>query len=116
MRRGARLHHCPDGHVYGRAAEVCRQFERFAVHSLFEYAAPPSTGMQKVQLLTDWLVFTKLASQLTLSKIAELGIIPVIFVFMTAVSYACAWGLSRTFGFKKRAKNFVTAMVSTATE
>ncbi|TGZ79352.1 auxin efflux carrier [Ascodesmis nigricans] len=63
-----------------------------------------------VSLFTPCLIFTKLASQLTMSKMVELGIIPVIFVFMTAVSYVCAWGLARVFGFEKRAKNFLIAM------
>jgi predicted permease len=57
-------------------------------------------------------VFTKLASQLTLSKIADLAIIPVLFVFMTAVSYFCSLGVAKLFGFDKPARNFVIAMVS----
>jgi predicted permease len=55
-------------------------------------------------------VFTKLASQLSAEKLPELAIIPIIFVIQTAVSYLCSIAISRTFRFKKRAQNFVTAM------
>ena len=57
------------------------------------------------------LVFTKLASQLTLAKIAELAVIPVIFVVMTLISYCCALAVAKLLGLKKRARNFVIAMV-----
>lgn len=56
-------------------------------------------------------VFTKLASQLTLAKIVELAVIPVIFVVMTLVSYLCALLVCKICGFNKRARNFVIAMV-----
>lgn len=63
-----------------------------------------------VQLFTPCLIFTKLASQLTAEKLADLAIIPVIFLVQTAVSYVCAWLISRTFRFKKRQSNFLIAM------
>lgn len=63
-----------------------------------------------VQLFTPCLIFTKLASQLNADKLADLGVIPVIFVIQTLVSYLVATGVSRAFGFNKRASNFVTAM------
>ncbi|KAF8253643.1 auxin efflux carrier [Wilcoxina mikolae CBS 423.85] len=63
-----------------------------------------------VSLFTPCLIFTKLASQLTLSKIVELGIIPVLFVFMTTVSYFCSLAVAKLFGFEKTARNFVIAM------
>jgi predicted permease len=47
---------------------------------------------------------------LTASKLVELAIIPVIFVVQTFVSLGCAFVVSRLFGFKKRPRNFVTAM------
>ncbi len=56
------------------------------------------------------LVFTKLASQLNADKLIELGVIPVIFVIQTLVSYLVALVVSKCFGFNKRASNFVTAM------
>lgn len=63
-----------------------------------------------VSLFTPCLIFTKLASQLSLEKIVDLAIIPVIFVFMTLCSYACAALVCRVFKFGKRARNFVMAM------
>jgi len=63
-----------------------------------------------VSLFTPCLIFTKLASQLTLSKIAELAVIPVIFVVMTLTSYFCSLLMCRIFRLGKRASNFVIAM------
>ncbi|EFX02083.1 auxin efflux carrier superfamily [Grosmannia clavigera kw1407] len=63
-----------------------------------------------VMLFTPCLIFTKLASQLDADKFSELGIIPVIFVVMTIVSYCVSVTVSKLFGFNKRASNFVTAM------
>lgn len=55
-------------------------------------------------------VFTKLASQLNADKLIELGVIPIIFVIQTLVSYLVATVVSKCFRFNKRASNFVTAM------
>ncbi|KAI9741778.1 MAG: hypothetical protein M1834_000164 [Cirrosporium novae-zelandiae] len=63
-----------------------------------------------VQLFTPCLIFTKLASQLTAGKLAELGVIPFIFVVQILVSFLCSRGVSKLFGFKKRPTNFVVAM------
>ncbi|KEF55410.1 uncharacterized protein A1O9_08160 [Exophiala aquamarina CBS 119918] len=63
-----------------------------------------------VVLFTPCLIFTKLASQLTAEKLADLAIIPVIFVVQTIMSYLCAWIISRVMGFRKRQTNFVIAM------
>lgn len=56
------------------------------------------------------IVFTKLASQLTVSKIVELAVIPAIFVVMTLTSYLCSLLMCRLFRLGKRASNFVIAM------
>ena len=56
------------------------------------------------------LVFTKLASQLNADKLLELGIIPIIFVIQTLVSYIVSRVIAKCFGFNRRASNFVTAM------
>lgn len=56
------------------------------------------------------VVFTKLASQLSASKLADLAVIPVIFLVQTLVSYLCSLSVSRLFGFSKRPSNFVIAM------
>lgn len=63
-----------------------------------------------VTVFTPCLIFTKLASQLTAEKLADLAIIPVIFIVQTIVSYLCAWGISKCLRFKKRQSNFLIAM------
>lgn len=55
-------------------------------------------------------VFIKLGSQLTAETLADLAIIPVIFIVQTGVSYLCAFVIARCFRFKKRQSNFVAAM------
>ncbi|RAR11867.1 kinase-like protein [Stemphylium lycopersici] len=62
------------------------------------------------QLFTPCLIFTKLASQLTAEKLAELAVIPVIFIVQTLISYIAALLVSRICKFNKRASNFVVAM------
>ncbi|RYO01211.1 hypothetical protein AA0120_g1372 [Alternaria tenuissima] len=62
------------------------------------------------QLFTPCLIFTKLASQLTAEKLADLAVIPVIFVVQTLISYIAALLVSRICRFNKRASNFVVAM------
>ena len=56
------------------------------------------------------IVFIKLASQLTLEKFEELGIIVVIFAVQSLVSYLCGIGTSKALGLGRRARNFVVAM------
>jgi predicted permease len=63
-----------------------------------------------VNLFTPALIFTKLASQLNADKLIDLGIIPIIFVIQTFVSYVVSHVVARCFGFNRRASNFVTAM------
>lgn len=63
-----------------------------------------------VQLFTPALIFTKLASQLTAEKLADLAIIPVIFVVQTLISFGCSWTIGKLMRFKKRQANFVIAM------
>ena len=63
-----------------------------------------------VALFTPCLIFTKLASQLTASKLAELAVIPIIFAVQIGVSYLCSIGMSRLFRLQKRPSNFVVAM------
>lgn len=76
-------------------------------------ATPQSDGPRWWRTLANsgaTTVFTKLASQLNADKLVELAVIPVIFIMQTLVSYLVAQGVSRLFGFHKRASNFVTAM------
>ncbi|KAK1991831.1 membrane transporter [Colletotrichum falcatum] len=63
-----------------------------------------------VMLFTPCLIFTKLASQLNADKLLDLAVIPIIFVIQTLVSWLVSVGISRLFGFNRRASNFVTAM------
>ena len=63
-----------------------------------------------VQLFTPALIFTKLASQLTADKLADLAIIPLIFLVQTLISFGCSFIISKAMRFKKRQANFVIAM------
>ncbi|KAF3926989.1 hypothetical protein ABW20_dc0109384 [Dactylellina cionopaga] len=63
-----------------------------------------------VSLFTPCLIFTKLASQLTVDKLADLAVIPILFAIMTAVSYIGSVLIAKAFGFRRRARNFVIAM------
>ena len=65
-------------------------------------------------VFTPCLIFTKLASQLNADKLADLAVIPFIFIAQTLISWLSAQGMARLFGFggktKKRQKNFIIAM------
>jgi len=63
-------------------------------------------------VFTPCLIFTKLASQLNADKLADLAVIPFIFVLQTLVSFLCAQVMARVWGFgrKKMQKNFILAM------
>ncbi|KAK8043509.1 transporter [Apiospora rasikravindrae] len=63
-----------------------------------------------VMLFTPCLIFTKLASQLNADKLVELGVIPIIFIVQTFVSYLVSIGVAKALRLKKRPANFVTAM------
>lgn len=91
---------------------VCVSLPGYIVarQGMFDAESQKFLANLNVMLFTPCLIFTKLASQLTAEKLAELAIIPVIFVVQTIISYACAWSMSRCLGFKKRQSNFVIAM------
>ncbi|KAK5163504.1 uncharacterized protein LTR77_010686 [Saxophila tyrrhenica] len=67
-----------------------------------------------VLVFTPCLIFTKLASQLNAEKLADLAVIPVIFITQTLISFASAHLMAMLFGFrgkaKRRQKNFIVAM------
>lgn len=63
-----------------------------------------------VQLLTPALIFTKLASSLSLSALIDIAIIPILFVITTGISFSCAKLMSRVMRFNLSESNFVTAM------
>jgi len=56
------------------------------------------------------IVFIKLASQLTVAKLVELAVIPVIFTVMTLTSYLCSLLMAKLFRLGRRRTNFVIAM------
>lgn len=60
--------------------------------------------------LTPVTVFTKLGSQLSADKLADLAVIPVIYVLQVGISYICSILVAKAFGFKSKARNFVIAM------
>ncbi|KAL3481955.1 auxin efflux carrier [Aspergillus californicus] len=77
---------------------------------MFDADAQKLVANLNVILFTPCLIFTKLGSQLTAEKLTDLAIIPAIFIVQTAVSYFCAFVVSRCFRFQKRPANFVAAM------
>ncbi|KAL3467519.1 auxin efflux carrier [Aspergillus heterothallicus] len=77
---------------------------------MFDADAQKFVANLNVTLFTPCLIFIKLGSQLTAEKLTDLAIIPAIFIVQTAVSYFCAFVVSRCFRFKKRPSNFVAAM------
>ncbi|KAL3448649.1 auxin efflux carrier [Aspergillus insuetus] len=77
---------------------------------MFDADAQKFVANLNVTLFTPCLIFIKLGSQLTAEKLTDLAIIPAIFIVQTAVSYFCAFVVSRCFRFKKRPANFVAAM------
>ncbi|CEO59128.1 Putative Auxin Efflux Carrier superfamily [Penicillium brasilianum] len=81
-----------------------------ARQGMFDAEAQKLVANLNVTLFTPCLIFIKLGSQLTAETLADLAIIPVIFIVQTVVSYLCAFVIARCFRFKKRQSNFVAAM------
>lgn len=81
-----------------------------ARQGMFDAESQKFLANLNVQLFTPALIFTKLASQLTAEKLADLAIIPVIFIVQTIISFGSSWLISRLMRFKKRQANFVIAM------
>ncbi|ANB14597.1 hypothetical protein AWJ20_2202 [Sugiyamaella lignohabitans] len=73
-------------------------------------AVQRQVSMLNVQIFTPCLIFSKLASSLSLSALVDIAIIPVLFVITTGISMLCAKITSRIFRFNLRESNFVTAM------
>ncbi|KAK4156752.1 auxin efflux carrier [Chaetomidium leptoderma] len=99
--------------VFGAVMEVvCVSLPGYIIARLGQFDADKQKFLANlnVMLFTPCLIFTKLASQLNADKLVELGIIPIIFVIQTLVSYLVSRIVSRSFGFNRRASNFVTAM------
>ncbi|KAL8939152.1 MAG: hypothetical protein Q9211_002870 [Gyalolechia sp. 1 TL-2023] len=109
--------HPPFGHlillVFEAVLEVvCVSFPGYVVarQGMFNAEMQKFAANLNVMLFTPCLIFTKLASQLTADKLAELAIIPVIFAVQTLVSYCCSIAMAKLFRFKRRPRNFVVAM------
>ncbi|KAK4125219.1 auxin efflux carrier [Parathielavia appendiculata] len=99
--------------VFGAVLEVvCVSLPGYIIARLGHFDADKQKFLANlnVMLFTPCLIFTKLASQLNADKLVELGIIPIIFVIQTLVSYLVSRIVARCFGFNRRASNFVTAM------
>ncbi|KAM9890939.1 hypothetical protein OXX69_012439, partial [Metschnikowia pulcherrima] len=63
-----------------------------------------------VDLFTPCLVFTKLASSLSVSKLDDILIIPVFYAVSTFISYYCSRATSRLLRLNAPETDFVTAM------
>ncbi|KAK5938502.1 hypothetical protein PMZ80_009473 [Knufia obscura] len=81
-----------------------------ARQGMFDAEAQKFLANLNVQLFTPALIFTKLASQLTADKLADLAIIPLIFVVQTLISFGTSFIISKLMRLKKRHTNFVIAM------
>lgn len=83
-----------------------------AYTGMFDANSQKFVAELNTMVFTPCLVFTKLASQLNADKLADLALIPFIFVLQTIVSYACAQIMARVWGFgrKQMQKNFILAM------
>ncbi|KAK4145022.1 auxin efflux carrier [Dichotomopilus funicola] len=99
--------------VFGAVLEVvCVSLPGYIIARLGHFDADKQKFLANlnVMLFTPCLIFTKLASQLNADKLLDLGIIPIIFIIQTFVSYIVSRIVARCCGFNHRASNFVTAM------
>lgn len=83
-----------------------------AASGMFDAHSQKFVAELNTMVFTPCLIFTKLASQLNADKLAELAVIPVLFLIQTAISWLAAQTMAKVFGFskKKRQKNFILAM------
>ncbi|KAK6369741.1 hypothetical protein LTS17_009191 [Exophiala oligosperma] len=91
---------------------VCVSLPGYIVarQGMFDAEAQKFLANLNIMLFTPCLIFQKLASQLTAEKLADLAIIPVIFVMQTLVSYLGARIIAKFLKFRKRQENFLIAM------
>lgn len=86
-------------------------FGYFAARTkLLTPAVQKQVSALNVQIFTPCLIFSKLASSLSLSALVDIAIIPVLFVITTGISMMCARICSRILRFDRHESNFVTAM------
>ncbi|KAF2726342.1 auxin efflux carrier superfamily protein [Polychaeton citri CBS 116435] len=83
-----------------------------AYTGMFDVSSQKFVAELNTMVFTPCLIFTKLASQLNADKLADLVVIPIIFVAQTVISWLCSQLVARLFGFgrKRRQKNFILAM------
>lgn len=109
------------GHLAGLVSEAVLEvvfvaLPGFAVAcaGMFDANAQKMVAELNTMVFTPCLIFTKLAGQLNADKLADLVVIPFIFVAQTIISFLCAQAMARVFGFakkeKKMQKNFILAM------
>ncbi|KAA8915952.1 hypothetical protein TRICI_001869 [Trichomonascus ciferrii] len=67
-------------------------------------------GALNVHLFTPCLIFSKLASSLSLKALVDVAVIPVFFCLTTFITLVSGRVVSRIFKFNKAETNFVTAM------
>lgn len=75
----------------------------------------PATGVKvvsrlNVDLFTPALIFSKLASSLSIAKLLEVIIIPLLFALTTGVSYVASLLVAKWLSLNEPESNFVTAM------
>lgn len=66
-----------------------------------------SLSAVNLNLFTPCLIFSKLASSLNLSVLADLWAMPLLFAIVCGVSWLTGWGTSRLWGVGKRWEKFV---------
>lgn len=102
------------GYVLARRGLFNTEMQKFAANLNVFLFTPCLSKMVLSALALPWLiqmsVFTKLASQLNASMLADLAIIPAIYIVQVALSYICSRAVAKSFGFSKRPRNFVIAM------
>ena len=69
-----------------------------------------SLSALNVDLFTPCLIFSKLASNLSLSKLIEIIIIPIFYAISTLISFGCSKFTSYLLGLNEPETDFVTAM------
>jgi auxin efflux carrier family protein len=66
-----------------------------------------SLSAVNLNLFTPCLIFSKLASSLNLSVLADLWAMPLLFACVCGVSWIVGWGTSRAWGIGRRWEKFV---------
>lgn len=81
-----------------------------ACHGYLNRDAQKIISNLNIMVFTPCLIFSKMASHLSVSALADIAIIPILFVISTGVSLFCGRWLSRKLHFDRAESNFVTAM------